>query len=99
MDDVFEVLDRTESTLGQHALYHRLRTSTSTHHLSAFEALVGCMQDSGVREPAQLALSRLGDPTDTISGGWRERTRSRSNGGTCCFRCSRRRPSPSSASR
>ena len=62
MDDVFEVLDRTESTLGQHALYHRLRTSTSTDHLPAFEALVGCMHESGVREPAQLALSRLGDP-------------------------------------
>ena len=27
LDDVFVALDRTTSTLGQHALYHRLRTA------------------------------------------------------------------------
>ena len=29
LDDVFAAIDRTQSTLGQHALYHRLRTAPS----------------------------------------------------------------------
>ena len=40
MDDVFAAVDRTQSTLGQHALYHRLRTAPVADHLAAFEALV-----------------------------------------------------------
>ena len=35
LDDVFAALDRTESTLGQHALYHRLRTSPVGDDLEA----------------------------------------------------------------
>ena len=38
LDDVFAALDRTESTLGQHALYHRLRTAPVADHLEAFDA-------------------------------------------------------------
>jgi hypothetical protein len=34
LDDVFAALDRTESTLGQHALYHRLRTTPITRDQS-----------------------------------------------------------------
>src|SRR5438874_795585 len=63
LDEVFAALDRTESTLGQHALYYRLRTSPATAHLDQFEALVNLMgADPVLRERAQLALSRLQDP-------------------------------------
>lgn len=62
MDDVFKACDRTESTLGQHALYHRLRATPAGPHLDAFEALVTRMtEDSGARERAQRALARLRD--------------------------------------
>ena len=40
LDAVFAALDRTESTLGQHALYHRLRTVPVADNLEVFEALV-----------------------------------------------------------
>jgi len=60
---VFAVLDRTQSTLGQHALYHRLRTTPIADHLAAFEALVQRMtSDEAARERAQMALDRLQDP-------------------------------------
>ena len=63
LDAVFAVLDRTESTLGQHALYHRLRSAPVADNLEVFEALVSRLEsDSGLRERAQLALSRLRDP-------------------------------------
>ena len=63
LDDVFATIDRTESTLGQHALYHRLRTEHSAASLQAFEALVTRMENEpAVRERAQLALARLRDP-------------------------------------
>jgi hypothetical protein len=63
LDAIFAALDRTASTLGQHALYHRLRTSPVGHHLEAFEALVTRMSvDAPARERAQLALARLQDP-------------------------------------
>jgi hypothetical protein len=63
LDDVFARLDRTQSTLGQHGLYHRLRTAPLGGHLEAFEALVRRMTlDVGARERAQMALSRLQDP-------------------------------------
>jgi len=62
LDEVFLAIDRTESTLGQHALYHRLRTTPVGAHLDAFEALVHRMSsDTPAREHAQLALSRLQD--------------------------------------
>ncbi len=63
LDDVFVAIDRTQSTLGQHALYHRLRTAPVADHLDAFEALVNRMTlDVPTRERAQLALARLQDP-------------------------------------
>lgn len=63
LDAVFAALDRTESTLGQHALYHRLRTAPVAAHLNAFEALVNRFEiDRDSRERAQTALSRLKDP-------------------------------------
>lgn len=63
LDDIFAAVDRTQSTLGQHALYHRLRTAPLGAHLEAFEALVHRMTaDAGVRERAQTALARLQDP-------------------------------------
>ena len=63
LDDIFAALDRTMSTLGQHALYHRLRSVPSGRHLEAFEALVTRMsEDAPARERAQLALGRLTDP-------------------------------------
>ena len=62
LDEVFAALDRTESTLGQHALYHRLRTAPIADHLDAFEALVTRMSDDlAAREQAQMALARLQD--------------------------------------
>jgi MutS domain V len=63
LDDVFAALDRTASTLGQQALYHRLRTTPVGDHLDAFEALVERMaSDAPARERAQIALERLQDP-------------------------------------
>ena len=63
LKNVFAAIDRTQSTLGQHALYHRLRTAPLGAHLEAFEALVDRMTvDAGVRERAQMALARLQDP-------------------------------------
>ena len=63
LDEVFQRIDRTESTLGRHALYHRLRTAHEPASLTAFEALITRL---GVvtawRERAQLALERLRDP-------------------------------------
>jgi hypothetical protein len=63
LDDVFAAIDRTQSTLGQHALYHRIRTAPNAEHLGAFEALVERMTiDAPARERAQMALARLQDP-------------------------------------
>jgi hypothetical protein len=63
LDEVFAALDRTESTLGQHALYHRLRTAPVADHLQAFDALVNRLgTDAPLRERAQIALARLQDP-------------------------------------
>jgi hypothetical protein len=62
LDAVYAVLDRTESTLGQHALYHRLRT-VHDEQLPAFERLVRLIESDGsVRERTQLALGQLADP-------------------------------------
>jgi hypothetical protein len=63
LDGVFAAIDRTHSTLGQHALYHRLRTAPVADHLGPFEALVTRMSvEPATRERAQLALARLQDP-------------------------------------
>ena len=62
LDDVFATIDRTESTLGQQALYHRLHTAPAAEDLNAFEALVTRMSaDVAARERAQIALARLQD--------------------------------------
>jgi hypothetical protein len=62
LDAAFAALDRTESTLGQHALYHRLRTIRHDH-LPAFERLVGLFEShEPLRAQAQLALAQLSDP-------------------------------------
>jgi hypothetical protein len=62
LDDVFDIVDRTESTLGQHALYHRLRSAPVGDHLETFDALAARMTaDSAGRERAQMALARLQD--------------------------------------
>ncbi len=63
LDQVFAAIDRTGSTLGQQALYHRLRTAPLSENLDTFSALVDRMTaDVAARERAQLALSRLQDP-------------------------------------
>jgi hypothetical protein len=63
MDAVFAALDRTESTLGQQVLYHRLRSSPLGTHLEAFEALTERMASNpAARETAQVALARLRNP-------------------------------------
>ena len=56
-------IDRTTSTLGQQALYHRLRTAPLAEHLDAFEALTEHFRDDiPARERAQVVLDRLQDP-------------------------------------
>ena len=63
LDDVFAVLDRTESVVGQQMLYVRLRSGDSSGDRDAFEALVTRFgADAPARERAQLALSRLRNP-------------------------------------
>ncbi len=62
MDAVFQSLDRTESTLGQQALYHRLRQQDAGD-LDEFEHLVERLsQDTPAREQIQLALTGLREP-------------------------------------
>jgi len=63
LDAVFTAIDRTTSTLGQHALYHRLRTAPVADHLDAFDVLTEHFRSDPVgRERAQIALDRLQDP-------------------------------------
>lgn len=62
LDDTFVEIDRTASTLGQAALYHRLRCAPAADHLPAFEALITRMTtDASARDRAQRALGRLHD--------------------------------------
>ena len=63
LDDVFVAIDHTTSTLGQHALYHRLRTlPAAPYDNTEFEALTTLVaNDPSVREDAQLAVSHLQD--------------------------------------
>jgi hypothetical protein len=63
LDDVFALVDRTESSIGQQLLYHRIRLASGPRNLPAFEALVQRVgRDQGDRERAQMALARLRDP-------------------------------------
>jgi hypothetical protein len=60
LDAVFARLDRTESVVGQQALYHRLRTAPAADDLEAFEALVDRLgADTPARERLQVALAAL----------------------------------------
>ena len=60
MDDVFRVLDRAESLLGQQALYVRLRSSPTAAHLDEFDALTTRFGlDLDGRRRAQRALARM----------------------------------------
>jgi MutS-like protein len=61
LDEVFAALDRTESTLGQHALYHRLRSAPVADNLDTFDALTTRMTaDVATRERAQIAYRIVG---------------------------------------
>jgi hypothetical protein len=63
LDDVFASIDRTTSTLGRQALYHRLRSGPMGDGVEAFELLSERLRnDAGMRHRAQRALSRLKDP-------------------------------------
>lgn len=63
LDEIFRHIDHTTSTLGRHALYHRMRMAHRPESLAAFEALVTRMSDDRAqREHAQLALRRLSNP-------------------------------------
>lgn len=60
---VFRAIDRTASTLGQQALFHRLRTKTSPDELNAFERLVSRFAaDVSSRGRARAVLIRLQEP-------------------------------------
>lgn len=64
LDDVFAFLDRTESSIGQQVLYHRLRLACVPRNVAAFDALVvRSGRDTAARERAQMALARLSDST------------------------------------
>lgn len=63
LDDVFVEIDRSSSTLGQAALYHRLRCTPTAPDLDAFEALVSRLSaDAPALDRARRALMRLRDP-------------------------------------
>jgi hypothetical protein len=63
LDEVFALLDRTESVVGQQLLYRRLRSVPVGASLEAFERLVTSMTtDAPLRERARLALTALRDP-------------------------------------
>jgi hypothetical protein len=60
MDDVFRLLDRAESLVGQQALYARLRASPRGDHPDAFEALTARLEtDASFRARTQEALHRM----------------------------------------
>jgi MutS domain V len=62
LDDLFALIDRTESGIGQQILYHRLRLACVPRNLDAFEALiVRAARETDLRERAQMALARLRD--------------------------------------
>ena len=63
LDAVFVSADRTISTLGQDALYHRLHTLGTADEVRHLEGLVTRFtDDAAARERAQMALTRLQDP-------------------------------------
>jgi len=62
LDDVFAMIDRTESGVGQQVLYTRLRAAPLGPHMPAFEAIVERLRaDTALRERVQIALATLSD--------------------------------------
>jgi hypothetical protein len=62
LDDIFAVLDRTQSSIGQQALYRRLRAAPQAPHLDAFERVTDRLShDPALRERVQLSLAKLSD--------------------------------------
>jgi hypothetical protein len=60
LDEVFALLDRTESSIGQQLLYHRLRSLAAVDTLWEFEELAEHVtRDLALRERCQVALARL----------------------------------------
>jgi hypothetical protein len=59
LDAVFAAVDRTESTLGQHARYHRLQMVPVAENLEVFEVLVSRFETDGplARATTSLKLS------------------------------------------
>ncbi|MEO8258043.1 MAG: hypothetical protein ABI868_11910 [Acidobacteriota bacterium] len=63
MDAVFAAIDRTESTIGQQRLYHRLRSGPIAVDREALESLVMRLAaQPALRERAQAVLARIRDP-------------------------------------
>ena len=62
LDAVFTLLDRTESTLGQQALYDRLRSERDVHSVEDFDRLASALGEAEARERVQAALATLQDP-------------------------------------
>ena len=89
LDAVFAAIDRTESTLGQHALYHRLRTAPIARPPRGVRTAGQQIRDRMLaRENAPSRSSRVCEiRMDTISGGSGDRMPSRRSHGTCCFQC------------
>jgi len=62
MDEIFAVLDRTHSSIGQQALYRRLRAAPQAPHLAAFECVADRIgRDPVARERVQVGLAKLSD--------------------------------------
>ncbi len=60
LDLVFAEIDRTRSTIGRQALYHRLRFTSNKNELARFERLVQHFEDRETeRYRTQLLLSRI----------------------------------------
>src|SRR5579862_1964441 len=60
MDEIFALVDRTESVVGRQLLYRRMRSSPLADRLDAFETLASAFgQDVRVRERVQVKLAAL----------------------------------------
>ncbi len=67
LDEVFEALDHTTSSVGRQALYHRLRSLPDAADRQRVEAVANrVMDDPGARSDVLVALSRL----ESTSGYW-----------------------------
>jgi hypothetical protein len=72
MDDVFAVVDRTETAIGRKALYARLRRPSAENYLAAFETLVRALsEDAALRERVEDVLVPLGEMSPSELGTFR----------------------------